>query len=217
MLEQTLISKPSNVGPGVNTTVLIQAALGYRDVARGLPVSKFNVSEVSSVNAKFDGVSFDFQQGYVKVGAASDFVWKSTDTFTIEWWQNVIQNNGNNWFLAGGTGTSSCLKIYTTDLYLQTEGNAYGWINTNTALTLNTWQHIAIVQTGGVMKLYVDGVVRMSFNANGNFGRLDTVLSWGGGSTSNLPCKGYMDQFRVSKIARYTEAFTPPTTPFVVD
>jgi hypothetical protein len=214
MLE-ALFAKPPTV-KAVNTLALVRAADGYVDLANKKAITKYYTPTISSVASKFDNASFLFNSGYIGVGAASEFVWTKTDDFTVEWWQYVTQFNDNNWFLAKGTGTSSCLKTYLSNLYLQTENNGSTYVATASAMTLNVWQHVALVQSGGVLKVYVDGVQKMTMTALGNFGLTSIPISWGGGN-SGYTARAYMDQLRISGIARYISPFTPPTQKFEVD
>lgn len=213
MFESLLVGGKSSA---VNTLALISAANGFKDLAKNKAIGRYYTTALNTTTTKFNGSSFDFTNGYLSVGEVTDFVWTKDQSFTIEWWQYITGWNGNNWFVADGTGTSSCLKIYTDSLYLQTEGGGGAALAISAALTANTWQHIAIVQTNGVMKLYVNGVQKMSFTAVGNFGLASTLLTFGGGNGA-YAAKGYFDQMRVSNLARYTAAFTPPTQPFKVD
>ena len=150
------------------------------------------------------------------MGENTDFVFPSNSEFTIEQWQYIVDFNYDRWFMAKGTGSSSCLKTYAGTLYLQTEGNFTSAVPAN-VITLNKWQHVALVQKNGILKLYVDGVVKMTLTANANFGLSNTLLCFGGGSPEKLTCNGYIDQMRVSRIARYEANFEPLTLPFKLD
>ncbi|QXO10169.1 hypothetical protein pEaSNUABM37_00208 [Erwinia phage pEa_SNUABM_37] len=214
MLE-TLLVVPQTV-KAVNTVALMRAADGFVDLAGKKTVNRYFTTAINAVTTKFNNASFDFTGGFAGIGAATDFVWTKDQTFTIEWWQYCIQFNSNNWFLADGTGTSSCLKTFNDNLYLQTEGGGGALIATTSAMAINVWQHVALVQTGGMLKVYVNGVQKLSITAVGNFGLASTILTIGGGN-GNYTARAYMDQFRVSNIARYVSTFTPPTKAFTID
>lgn len=214
MLETLLVAP--NIKKAVNTMALLRAADGFVELANNKAIGRYYTTALNPTVTKFNGMSFDFTSGYASIGVATDFVWTKDQQFTIEWWQYCIQFNQNNWFVADGTGTSSCLKCFNDNIYLQTEGGGGASLATAAALALNTWQHVAIVQNGGVIKVYVNGVQKMSFTAVGSFGLATTLLTMGGGN-GPYPSRAYMDQLRISNIARYTSAFTPPTLPFVVD
>ena len=81
---------------------------------------------------------------------------------------------------------------------------------------MNTWHHLAFVRYSDNFYIYADGVLLYgptsvsSFTAitkNGmlTLGALDSRLH------------AYIDELRISKVARYTAAFTPPAAAFTVD
>jgi hypothetical protein len=81
----------------------------------------------------------------------------------------------------------------------------------------NTWVHIAAVKQGTTWTLYQNGVALGSVNNNGTFGNNSApflIGNWGGLNSQWL---GFIDEFRISNIARYTAAFTPPTQVFTPD
>jgi hypothetical protein len=90
-------------------------------------------------------------------------------------------------------------------------------INVASGMALNTWYHVALVRYQGTWYLYQNGVLLAQYATSGTFGNNTypfIVGNWGG---ANAPWQGYIDEVRVSNIARYTAAFTPPTAAFVPD
>jgi hypothetical protein len=89
---------------------------------------------------------------------------------------------------------------------------------TGTAVSLNTWQHIAFVRLGNTLTVYLNGTQNFTASFNVNLGSSRPLGI--GGSNTNLfkgssPFSGYMDEVRITKgVARYTSTFTPPTAPF---
>jgi hypothetical protein len=89
-------------------------------------------------------------------------------------------------------------------------------INVASGMPLNAWVHVALVRYQGTWSLYQNGALLAQF-AGGTFGNNTypfIVGNWGG---ANAPWQGYIDEVRVSNVARYTGAFTPPSAPFVPD
>ena len=92
-------------------------------------------------------------------------------------------------------------------------------ITSSGAISLNNWHHIAFVRSSGTFTIYIngsaDGSASYSYDFDGS--GLSTLTKSIGGSiysgwTAN-GVDGYMDDFRITKgLARYTSAFTPPTT-----
>lgn len=78
------------------------------------------------------------------------------------------------------------------------------------------WHHVALVRLGTAFTLYVDGVVAAT--ATSSYALVATSISIGKHfSATGYGLIGWMDQVRVSKIARYTAAFTPPIAEFTTD
>ena len=84
-------------------------------------------------------------------------------------------------------------------------------VATSTAVSLDTWTHIAIVSSGSTTKIFLDGTERGTTNSASNLkGRKFTIGYMG---TSGY-FGGYIDEFRTSLMARYTSNFTSPAEPF---
>jgi hypothetical protein len=89
------------------------------------------------------------------------------------------------------------------------------------SITTNTWSHLAVVINGtgsNNLKIYVNGVlggtgtfVNIPWNTTADGNSL-YIGKEGGGTTSWWP--GYIDELRITRSARYTANFTPPTNAF---
>lgn len=92
----------------------------------------------------------------------------------------------------------------------------YSW-----APTLNQWYHIAIDRDGsGVARVYVDGVMRSKTTGyTPNLVGSTAVLAVGSltpGGFGGYDINGYVDELRISNVARYGSdaGFTVPTSPY---
>jgi hypothetical protein len=88
-------------------------------------------------------------------------------------------------------------------------------------IQLNQWSHVAIVCDGSTIKFYYNGVLQTPSSTptpyTGTVFDVDCNASIGvGGQIGSIPNPSYVDEWRLSNIARYTEDFTPPTGPFEV-
>ena len=89
---------------------------------------------------------------------------------------------------------------------------------TGSAVSLNTWQHVAFVRLGNTLTAYLNGIQNFTTSFNVNLGSSKPLGI--GGSNADLtkgasPFSGYIDDLRITKgIPRYTANFTPPTAPF---
>ena len=87
----------------------------------------------------------------------------------------------------------------------------------NTALNVNQWAHVAVSRSSGTTRIFVNGVVQTATHT-GTVNISATVRPvMIGSDDAGAPAElfvGYISDLRVTKgIARYTTAFTPPTSP----
>ena len=120
---------------------------------------------------------------------------------------------------------------------------AVGLIGQSSTLGSNAWSHIAFTCENGVFRTFTNGVLTQTTNNIGQIAQSDSLLQIGkayygndglgnnGGSwrdtwqynngvqtlTTNGMFVGYLDEIRISKIARYTATFTPATSAFTGD
>ena len=177
-----------------------------------LTVTAVGNTQISTTQSKYGGASgyFDGTGDYLSISPNTAINLSSSD-FTIEFWirpapkTNAVDaafgysnyacmfyHNGTNWTLEmSSTGFSNQLVI-------------------SFAVTLNTWQHIAIVRSGTSVVVYKDGVSSASGTFTGTVATSGRTLRIGdNGNSQNI--NGYIDDFRISLFARYTSTFTPPT------
>jgi len=190
-------------------------------------------ASISTARSKFGGSSchFDGTGDYVDVGGTYWTTGAAIDSgdFTIEFWLNIDAwgGNGSQSLITNyGTGnggwafyaTSSTGKVF----WWFYNGSAWVYLNyttgTRTALSLDTWYHIALTRSGNIFRLFLDGTqedsltdsnAMTSSNAGVHNGiRLGTI-----NSALQYPVNGYIDDVRITKgVARYTSNFTAPTT-----
>ena len=85
---------------------------------------------------------------------------------------------------------------------------------------VNTWYHIAIVRNGGKISAYINGVLVGSVDkaTTYEFSMLPTMIGHSLDTNTDLSgFAGYIDEFRISKVARWTADFTPPTAAYGYD
>jgi hypothetical protein len=82
-------------------------------------------------------------------------------------------------------------------------------------LSPDTWYHFAMVRNGNNLNSYVNGVLYFTDNVAGKSWDLTNLqLMFGKGMTSNYYSNVYIDDFKVSNVAKYTSDFTPPGAQF---
>jgi hypothetical protein len=188
-------------------------------------------------DAKISNVSSKFGLGSLYFDGTSDGLYEpynpqyafGTGDFTIEFWINQSSKTGlqtivafgyvpitqNGWTVQTGDGTGNIV------FYYHTSGGAQVAIATESGSTVNTgtWYHIAVVRTGGNTKIYRNGTQVATGADTTVYSPATTVsLYIGGGSYVNFGnyfLNGYLDDLRITRYARYTGAFTAPTTAFL--
>ena len=183
---------------------------------------------VSTAQSKFGDSSFYFDGSAYLTAPGYDF---GAEDFTIDWWEYATNAS------AGTRFTSNFCTTYSTQaggilLYANEDGlKVYASSATNNnwdlihyqpsgANALNEWVHRAVVRNGNTLMLFVNGTLEYSYTLSGSIG-YNSNLPMGIGSWavdapgSNYFFTGYIDEFRVSDIARWTESFEPPTEPYL--
>lgn len=145
-----------------------------------------------------------------------------TSNYTMEMWVYPTSAAASavpfsyQWSTAGGTRL--ILFIQNTDRTYQVYYNgASGSITTTNTVTLNAWNHIALVRNGSTFTVYINGVSGGSTSISITYSDSDLPViigsSWDG-TTASFFFPGYIAQPRVViGTAVYTANFTPPTSP----
>lgn len=180
-------------------------------------------AKISTAQSKFNGASalFDGTGDVVVVPKTTALSLTYTQTFTIEFWirsttpatqsDPLGAHEAYNSPYAGWDFSIVSSKI---NFYNGSTFSAF-----NNALSANTWYHVAVVSTAGSIKMYQDGVQQtVTPTLVANFNNTVQPITVGAAYSDGLrSVNGYIDEVRISNIARYTATFTPTTTPFVND
>ena len=186
----------------------------YAHTGRFVSVMPFNGGAfVSTAQSRFGGASAGFNVDTFRALRVNNIQPIGTGDFTIEAWvYHSGVGNGRDTIVWWDDSSQAVFGVY------EPGGNAvyFGGINTPTGfLTSNTWTHIAAVRTGSTVKIYINGVERGSGTNTTNFSQ---SVAWiGRNAAGNTWTVGYIDELRVSSVARYTANFTPATAAFTND
>jgi hypothetical protein len=181
-------------------------------------------AKISTAQSKFGGSSSIYD------GSANGIISRKiatfgTGDFTIEGWVRSASLASENYYIFDCRNTidgtqapgANLAVIYsgTTSISFFTGGNVLQGSNSYTA---NTWQHFALVRSSGVAQFYFNGVGSSNSHAlTTNFAECDITFGSYAGATGGGDFIGYIDEMRVSNIARYTANFTAPTAQFQND
>lgn len=142
--------------------------------------------------------------------------------FTIEAWVYPTSYQTYATLLEGRTSASYqnyiCGLWYNNGVYVLdfvTDGGAPGRLTaSSTTVALNQWSHIAWVRSGTTLRCYVNGTQDDSaVTYSTAINAAASTLTIGKNVDGNY-FDGYIDEYRVTKAARYTASFTPPTAAF---
>lgn len=187
---------------------------------------------VSTAQSKFGDSSFYFDGSSYLTVPGYDF---GTDDFTVDWWEYPTNANAGTRFTnvycenystqAGGLLVYVCtsgLQIYLSN---KTGGASTSDWNVLAGKTLgnnalNTWTHRAVVRSGSNLMFFKNGTLEYTYDIGSNAVGYSQDRPWGIGNwasdlmSTGYPYIGYLNEFRVSDVARWTADFTPPAEPY---
>jgi len=213
-----------------NTSLLLNFTnAGIYDATSKNDLETVGNAQISTTQSKFGGSSmyFDGTGDWLSSPDGQNYNLGSGD-FTIECW--VYLNNLTNPYAVFGKRVNTGTETKWVNSYINTTGTVQTQVSTsgaawlfNTAttstITSGSWNHIAWVRYGADFSVYVNGIKNtMTTTLSGSVYTDASALIVGAmGTTGSFiySMNGYIDDFRITKgIARYTAAFTPPTTAF---
>lgn len=202
-----LLHLDNNVTDAAGNTIASSGTLSYT-------VGKFDLSLNMS-----DGAYLTLPSSVYAPGE----LFKEGNDFTLEYWAYLTAApSAPNVGLVGigesQPNATSCDWLFGPNNNLQLQLYSYqaptGYRTTSTAtISLNAWNHFAMVVNDGTITLYLNGVSVATSTAE--YPSNSGACTIGGYDNSVFP--GRIDEVRLSRIARYTANFTPPTAPFTLD
>ena len=137
----------------------------------------------------------------------------SSGDFTVDMWIRPTSVTGYKGLWE--SGTSSILNVYLIGNQVQgVVGGSTTLFLSSTRISANVWTMISVEREGNVHRLYINGTLEAS-SSTGN--RPDNgVFAVGKNGFGDF--NGYIDETRVSTVARYSgSSFTEPTAAFSLD
>ena len=210
---------------GTNTTFTDSSANAFTVTRNGDTIQ-------ATANPFTGSVVFDGTGDYLSLAnnAAFDF---GTGNFTVECWVNINSVSyvnggggrgasvfsavsgfsGNGWNLEIGGNSSG---VPSTVNFNSRQGSSQVTVSANVTMANGTWYHIAVVRSGTLTSIYLNGVSVGSGTLSNQTITSVAALWVGGQDITNYQhwCNGYISNARVVKgTAVYTANFTPPTSP----
>ena len=159
---------------------------------------------------------FDGNGDLLAINAAPELALGAGD-FTAEAWVNFDETPSSSQHLFGpheyGQYTDWCVIAKGSTQELEILLNGIPRLLVPWRPTAGTWTHVAVSRHNGMLMAFLDGELRGATSAPMALA-LTNPISLGATINSVLPFKGSMDEFRVSRVARYTSDFIPPTRPY---
>jgi len=184
-------------------------------------------------NAQLDTAQFKYGTASLLLDGVDDRLsladsddWSfSTGAFTLECWvrpaslaaaAEILSHrsaaDGNNfWYVR--LNTDGCISVVALN-----GGTTITNIKTTLPMSVDTWHHLAVVRSGGTVKIWVDG-------ANADTVTTNAATAWPNPAVPlyigvahdglSNDYSGHLDEVRITKgVARYTATFTPPAAAF---
>lgn len=199
-------------------TLLLLHGEDFTDSSQyNLPIQNVGGVTSSSLRSKFGERSLFFGGSPAELTIVSDLFNFGSSDFTVDWWEYCIGSSATRFALSvnddcGGLCAGGSLDI--NSLYISTDGDDWNVFEGAPAFnkTPNQWVHWAVIRNGNMMYTYRNGTLYWSGEISGSIFWNGTGLVIGSFLyDANHYFNGYIDEFRVSNIARWTGNFTPPT------
>jgi hypothetical protein len=186
----------------------------YTITTTGSPtINSFDPFVPNSSYSTYGSAYFDGTGDYLSAPSNAALTFGTGD-FTVEFWVYLTANAPNfcKFYATGTSANNFTIETQnTTNKLAVTDYTASVFFISSTALSLNTWTHVAVTRSGTAMKLFQNGTQVGSSTNSTNFAG-STALIGSVGSTAFVT--GYISDVRTIKgTAVYTTTFTPPATP----
>lgn len=160
-------------------------------------------------------MAFDGDGDYIQIVSNTAL---GTDTFTIETWMYAtdVTPTGNFPIISNDGGFQ--LDIGSNGKIRFKDGSGVDIRSGTSAVSANTWHHIAVVREGtgtNETTLYIDGSSVDTGTCATNYSDPDYFVTQSKGDNATEWLNGYLDDVRITKgVARYTSNFTAPSGAF---
>jgi hypothetical protein len=211
----------NKVGPGDPTVVLLMSGTGATGSTTFLdtgyliaPLTSNGAPVVVATPSIFGGGSA-YLNGASYISAATNVAYNfGTGDFTIEAWvyPNVMSGD---YFVVSAAGSGGLFFGFRGGTNIGLGRAAIAWdYDTPSGMTTGSWYFVTLCRSGSDVRLFVDGVqvgTTQTLTYAYDLGVTNLCI---GSQGAAFFYNGYMNDVRVSNIARYTTNFTPPVAPF---
>ncbi|MFB9158350.1 LamG-like jellyroll fold domain-containing protein [Chromobacterium violaceum] len=221
----------SPIDPMTQVMLRLDANDGVQARIGGAQLSVYGGAGMSTEQGKFGNVSLKTVAGggYAAFGQADPF---NPNAFTLEGWHypTFAGTGGSNgysaaWVVGMNASTVAGEISIAIDrasrapiVWLGNNGGFFANASLGTAgiFAIPRWYHIAFSYDGSTYRLFVDGIQVWSLASTTRVAIPDNTLLFavdGGAPTASGSTTAYYQDWKVSKVSRYTGNFAVPTTP----
>jgi len=170
-------------------------------------------AKTSSVQVKYGTGSIYLDGNEYLISPSTELCNFGTGNFTVELWvyQLSIGSGSYYHFFSINSQNTFAFKAHTTYYLYANSGTAVA--TTGFAPLLNQWVHLALVRSENALKIFVNGIERGSGSTTSgtSFGATGRLWMGSASGTTGEFAYGYFQNLRITRFARYTANFTPPT------
>lgn len=202
---------------------LTEGATSCIDAATGAAWVGVGYTDLSNEVSRFGGTSLYKQQAghyYFSTPDSADLNMEGYD-FTVEAWAYPLELRDGSFIFAKQTDTNragfAVGFMANGSLFATCSSGGNSFAGNAEDIAVGVWQHIALARMSGIVRLFVNGVLKhvwsdstyMKNTAPVTLGVMSVSFS------SQAEFIGYIDEFRLSKgQCRYFKDFLPPDQPF---
>lgn len=169
---------------------------------------------IDSSIVKF-GKSFKFSSASTYLRSSLPIRLSSHD-FTVEWWEYKLSNVNDSELIMFGGSSYGIIHFGNvvngkSTWYASSNGSSWNIASARpmgTAL-LNQWVHRAFVRSGSTFYAFENGVLTDTLTFAGAIYLNGDIVQ-----VSRNAFNAYVDEVRISSVARWTKDFTPPSSPY---
>jgi len=210
-----------------NTLMLLHmdgtnAGTSFGDAAPVPLTVTVNNTTTTTAEKKFGTAGGDFTVtgSYLSVPATASLNFAANASFTFDAWYKIpsVGATLNNRFFQKGSNHANgyALLMDANNIYFGYEdANVVGFAR-NLVVGTGNWHHIAVVRNVDALAIYLDGVSKDTATSGtaANHNAATYLAASPSSAGSDDRWNGYMDEFRISNVARWTSGFTPQATPY---
>ena len=186
-------------------------------------ITNNNGVTLNTNHKKIGNSSFYFSgSNNLYVTPSKTFNFKNGD-WTFDAWVRIKKQSNDSFFFSGGTTGSLFvgLRIDNSTLTFGIGRAGIAWDNTYSLGISNTnglnvspiWRHLAVVKSSNKVYFFVDGQLKSTQNNTQSYSMLNGECDIGCQGPAYY-FNGYIDELRISNVARWTSNFSVPTTAY---